>query len=81
MSKAWYPVEGKYRIHRKEVIAFCEQHFGQQHKQWFNPTTKRKMDNHGNWTLTFNGVLQLRYKRDITWFMLMSGHLMDKEIW
>ena len=85
----WITIDGTFRIHRDEVRALCEQHFGPEHTQKFNPVTKRKMDNHGNWMMTFSAKLQLRYKRDVTWFMLMASHLMDppamkqwdKEVW
>ena len=72
---SWYEAEGRYGHRREEVRELCTQHFGQEHTTSYNPVTKKSKDNHGNWRLTFGGVLQFRYKKDITWFALTGSHL------
>jgi hypothetical protein len=72
---SWYEAEGRYSYKREEVRQLCTQHFGPEHSTSYNHATKKTRDNHGNWRLTFGGVLQFRYKKDITWFALTGSHL------
>lgn len=74
---AWHSVEGKYHYKQAEVKLICEQHFGPEHKTKFNPASKRKMDNHGNWRIQFNGTVEFRYAKHASWFLLMCSNLAD----
>lgn len=77
MSTAWHTVEGTFRLHRHKVVEICEQHFGQEYKERRDQLTGKVRSNHGNWRLTLTATMQLRYKKDIVWFVLTAGHLAD----
>ena len=77
MSVTWHTVDGTFRIHREEIITLCEKHFGPEHDRKYNPLSGKFRDNHGNWQMTFETRVLLRYKRDVTWFLLRAGHLVD----
>lgn len=74
---AWHTADGTYRQNWEEVKKLLLKTFGPEHCTKYNPTSKRKQDNHGNWHLTFGGCIHFRYKRDLVWFALVAGHLSD----
>lgn len=83
-NTGWHVADGSYHRNHDAVKRLCTQHFGPEHNTGYNPVTKRKQDNHGNWKMSFAGTLHFRYKKDLTWFMLAVNQLADpkdNDVW
>ena len=74
---SWESAPGKYFQHYAKIEDLCRRHVGIPHKITMNRITGSKHDNHGNWRMTFDGKVQFRYKKDLTWFLLVAGQLQD----
>lgn len=66
----------------RQVRELCINQFGAEHKNTYDPITRRYTDNHGNWSLSDqkdsrNFRVYFRYEKDLVWFMLQAGHLAD----
>jgi hypothetical protein len=73
----WITVDASFTRQRDTISKLLELHFGPEHKQTYNPHSKRKMDNHGDWQFGWDGKVKLRYKKHLVWFLLMAGQYAD----
>jgi hypothetical protein len=77
---SWETAPGNYWANSVKIKDMLVQHLGPEHRETINKLTGRKSDNHGNWRLNFAGRMQFRYKKDLTWFLLVAGELKDIDV-
>jgi len=74
-QQQWYKTEGSFYQKEKQIKEFCKKSFGPEHnhKGMFKHFGKKR------WYL-WDGDLCFRNEKDLTWFLLSSTELQDKEI-